>query len=108
MAVLSVALVAGALAQAVQAKVGESLAVTLAENGTTGYVWRMEPPQPPIVSSDTGTPVPPGTAAAGAGGSKVFNLRVLAPGDTVLVFKLARPWENDAPIETATLHVTAK
>ena len=107
MAPLSVVLVAGALTQSVQAKVGEGLAVTLAENGTTGYVWTMEPAQPPIVSSDAGVSQP-GAAAPGAGGSKVFNLHVLAQGDTVLVFKLARPWETDAPIETARLHVTVR
>jgi predicted secreted protein len=99
-----VLLLANALTQSIEAPVGETIRVELEDIGVTGYIWRLEPPQPTILALGGSDVVAAETGMAGAAGRRIFTLRTVGPGDAVLTFALVRPWEKDvAPLKTATL-----
>jgi inhibitor of cysteine peptidase len=91
----------------VAAKVGDTIAVRLAENPTTGYTWT-------IASIDgarleAGLPTRETGAGVGAGGTTTWPIRVRAAGRARLELVHARSWERDVPAAerfTVTVDIT--
>jgi len=91
--------------QTVTLPLGSKAQVRLPENPSTGYCWfyrnsaadvcrinndHFAPPSPPS---------PPNIC--GAGGTRVIDIEMTAPGKSVLTFDYLRPWEkNQPPAET--------
>jgi len=78
----------------VAAKVGDTIAVRLDENPTTGYTWS-------IASIDSarleaGSPSRAPGAGVGAGGTTTWPIRARAAGRARLELIHARSWERDA------------
>jgi inhibitor of cysteine peptidase len=78
------------------AKVGDTLTVEVPENPTTGFRWAPANLDTSIVELRTDEFRPGGNTAVGAGGVRVFQFIVKAPGRTRLQLKLARAWEPGA------------
>jgi inhibitor of cysteine peptidase len=90
----------------VRAAVGDSLVLTLPENGTTGYQWVVSgtPDFLEVVADDV---VPPGSAAPGAGGMHRWRWTARRPGSGRLVLELRRPWQREsAPEDTVVVEVS--
>jgi predicted secreted protein len=73
---------------------GDTLDVVLPQNASTGYRWAMIPSAGLVVVEDR--VLPPSPDHPGAGGTRLFSLRVDEPG--VVLAHLRRPWE---PVEAA-------
>ena len=88
--------------------VGDTLAVELEGNPTTGYLWE-------VASEDTTVltlvkdEYESDSDLAGSGGMFKFTFEAAAPGETTLLLVYRRPWEEDVdPIETFEVTVVVK
>jgi len=89
---------------------GESFAIRLAANPSTGYVWSVDgSPDPAVVNllDAGGTYLPPDQQRPGALGFQLFGFAAVAPGTTQVQFTYARPFDpTDNPtIDTFTIRV---
>ena len=96
--------------QTVTAAVGDEIAVTLAENPSTGYQWKMKAGAGLTVVRSTFTgPAPSPTPMVGAGGTRMWIVKVDRAGTLKLAGVYARPWESAAKsAATFSLTVTAQ
>ena len=99
--------------KAVTVKVGDTVQVILAGNPTTGYSWLTS-----LGDKDAVVLQQQGEAAyaqestdqslVGGGGTFTFTFKAAAPGQVVLKFDYARPWESVQPLQTYSVTVTVK
>ncbi len=100
--------------KAVTVKTGDLVQVVLAGNPTTGYSWSTS-----LTDADKAVLQQQGDAAyaqestdpslVGGGGTFTFTYKAAAPGQVVLKFDYARPWETGvAPIQTYSVTITVK
>ena len=90
---------------------GQDLVVRLPSNPTTGYRWIYVEPKDAVLRVDGPSSYEAQSAggAAGAGGTEIWKLAPLKPGQQQLRFEYRRPWEQDvAPSKVATYTVTVK
>jgi inhibitor of cysteine peptidase len=90
---------------------GQDLVVRLPSNPTTGYRWIYVEPKDAVLRVDGPSTYEAQSAggAAGAGGTEIWKLAPLKPGQQQLRFEYRRPWEQDvAPSRVATYTVTVK
>jgi inhibitor of cysteine peptidase len=79
-------------AQPIAVATGETFAVRLAGNPTTGYTWKAG-----VDSSYlelVGQEFERQTEGVGAGGHEVFRFRARAAGETEIAFEYRRPWSG--------------
>jgi inhibitor of cysteine peptidase len=81
-------------AKAIRASVGETFAIALAGNPTTGYTWHatVDPGHLEVV----GETFEPAGKGVGSGGQEVFRFRALAPGSSEIKYEYRRPWDKKA------------
>jgi predicted secreted protein len=85
---------------------GERLELRLPENASTGYLWVLEPPDPPLrVTEDA---LRPATAQVGTAGEHRFVVQADEPGETTLVARQARPWAAEAVLRRFRLTVRVR
>jgi inhibitor of cysteine peptidase len=90
---------------------GQDLVVRLPSNPTTGYRWIYVEPKDAVLRVDGPSSYEAQSAggAASAGGTEIWKLAPLKPGQQQLRFEYRRPWEQDvAPSRVATYTVTVK
>jgi inhibitor of cysteine peptidase len=90
---------------------GQDLVVRLPSNPTTGYRWIYVEPKDAVLRVDGPSSYEAQSAGgvAGAGGTEIWKLAPLKPGQQQLRFEYRRPWEQDvAPSRVATYTVTVK
>jgi predicted secreted protein len=91
-------------------RAGDSFAVRLHENATTGYRWVLDPALASFLveQSEEHLPASSEESGIGAGGSAVFAFVVVAGarGDGIVRLRHGRSWEA-RPLETCTFYVTA-
>jgi len=88
--------------------IGESLAITLDSNPSTGYSWQLSPMKRAILRQQ-GEPqyTPPAQPLPGAGGQHTFQFAAVAAGRTTLRLVYKRSFEpNVAPAQTFSVQVT--
>ena len=78
----------------VAARVGDTIAVRLAENPTTGYTWSIGSIDDARL--EAGAPTRETGAGAGAGGTITWPIRARAAGRARLELMHARSWEREA------------
>ena len=88
--------------QPIHVAVGETFALALPGNPTTGYTWQVEPDEHylRLLSQEPELEQP----GVGAGGQEVFRLQAQAPGEVELTCKYCRPW-SDAVRDTRQFRV---
>ena len=100
--------------KAVTVKVGDAVQVILAGNPTTGYSWSTAlSDKDAAVLQQQGDPAyaqeSTDQSLVGGGGMFTFTFKAAAPGQVVLNFDYARPWETGvAAIQTYSVTVTVK
>jgi inhibitor of cysteine peptidase len=77
---------------------GDVIKVQLAENPTTGYLWKINSLDDKHLNY-TEKEYEISGEAVGAGGMKTFHLEVINEGISELHIALGNPWENDT-VET--------
>jgi inhibitor of cysteine peptidase len=90
----------------IDADVGDTILLRLADKPTTGYRWEFEPlTGESMVLDDSGYEQSGG--ALGGGGVATWTLSVIAAGTTSIALKRWRPWEGEASVLdrfTLTVH----
>lgn len=89
---------------------GQLLAVSLPENGSTGYIWEIVPGAESVLSAQGDSYVAttlPGPLGIGGGGVRTFTFMAAASGNAVLRIILHQPWmTNVAPARTFEAAIT--
>jgi predicted secreted protein len=92
--------------------IGDTLAVTLAANPSTGYSWGVATAPAASVLASQGDPTyvsdyTGSVPMAGAGGKATIRFVAAGAGATRLVLTYRRGWEGDVPpVQTVTVDVT--
>jgi predicted secreted protein len=79
---------------AIRVALGETFAITLAGNPTTGYLWEanVDDRYLELISQEFEHE----DQSVGAGGREVFRFRALAPGETEINCEHRRPWSQES------------
>jgi len=99
-----------AISKEMEVAVGDSFAVTLCSNPTTGFQWSEAQVSDQTVLKQTDHSfVPPGeTGIVGAAGQDVWTFKALKKGESTVSMEYSRPWEGGEKAEwTFILTVTA-
>lgn len=78
------------------AVIGDTIEVLLDENPSTGYLWEVVKLDRNILVSLESSFFYTSDALLGSRGIRRFQFVVKAPGETIISFRLIRPWEKDA------------
>jgi inhibitor of cysteine peptidase len=92
--------------EAITVAVGEQFTIELAANPSTGYHWQLAQPtgdQVTLVDLDY---EPEGEVRPGSSGVQRMVFEGVQAGSTTVSLVYVRPWEPDAPAETAEFPVT--
>jgi len=89
---------------------GQTLAIALDSNPTTGYSWARDPAKAGDVLVQVGeAEYKSQSKLVGGGGIETLRYRADAPGKTTLTLIYRRPWEEGAkPAQTYTLEVSVR
>lgn len=93
----------------VELNTGDTLAVELEGNPTTGYVWEVEAVDAAVLKQTGESEFKPESDATGAGGVEILRFEAVASGQTALKLVYHRPWEEDvSPEETFEVTIVVK
>jgi inhibitor of cysteine peptidase len=90
----------------VDAKVGDTVVVTLEANATTGYEWQFTAGDTFTIASSKYVPDPNPDNLAGKGGTQVVTLKVTKAGTSDFTGQYVRSWETPSPSPAADVTVT--
>jgi predicted secreted protein len=93
--------------QPVTAQIGERVHVSLAENATTGYRWRVAGDCDHILALEDEQSSAP-TGPPGAGGTRFWVFVARAEGACTLRFESKRSWEKDVTGKALAFPVTVR
>ncbi len=82
---------------AVDAKVGDSVVVSLDANATTGFEWAFTAGDTFTIESSKYVPDPNPSGMSGAGGTQVVTLTVTKAGTSDLTGTYAQSWNSPSP-----------
>ncbi len=84
------------VSKAVNVAVGDTFAVTLCSNATTGFQWpeSAQISDPTVVQQTDHKFVSPGTGFVGAPGKEVWTFKALKKGTSTVSLEYSRPWEG--------------
>jgi len=88
-------------------QVGEKLRITLPENRTTGFKWKVSGGCDPFLKQESDLFNAP-TGPPGAGGERVWIFAVQAKGKCELRFAYTRSWEDTATGKVLTFPITVQ
>jgi inhibitor of cysteine peptidase len=80
--------------QVIEVGVGQTFAIALAANPTTGYTWQAQVDEQ--VLQPLGQEFEPRSQGVGAGGQEVMRFRALQAGETEITLEYRRPWQAEA------------
>ena len=81
-----------------EVRVGERIAVRLAENPTTGFTWAIDETNRRLLTLDGSDYLAPDVGFIGAKGQRTFQFTARQPGEMMLQFKYWRVWEGDGSV----------
>jgi predicted secreted protein len=81
----------------VEARVGDTVVVSLDANATTGYAWTFTAGDTFAIESSDYVPDPNPSGLAGSGGTQVVKLQITGVGSSELSGVYARSWETASP-----------
>ncbi len=92
----------------VDARVGDTVVVSVEANETTGYQWTFTAGETFTVERSEYVPDPNPDQLAGRGGAQIVTLTVTKAGESDLLGTYARSWETPSPGAGPDLTVTVK
>lgn len=89
---------------------GNTFAITVPSNRTTGYRWRLAgQPSRNVVKVIGSSYIAPRTGRLGQSGTEVWSLQAIRPGNTNIVLQYARPWEKTVqPAKTQVFFIVVQ
>jgi predicted secreted protein len=86
---------------------GQTFALTLSSNPTTGYIWQLgKPPEGGVIQFIDNQYRGDKSGLVGAGGREIWTFKAVGTGETTIDLKYVRPWEkNTAPAKSALFKV---
>jgi inhibitor of cysteine peptidase len=86
---------------------GQTFALTLRSNPTTGYIWQLgKPPEDGVIQFIDNQYRGDKSGLVGAGGREIWTFKAVGTGETTIDLKYVRPWEkNTAPAKSALFKV---
>ena len=81
----------------VEARVGDTVVVSLDANATTGYEWAFTAGDTFTIESNEYVPDPNPSGLTGSGGTQVVTLKITTSGSSELTGTYARSWETPSP-----------
>lgn len=88
---------------------GQTLAISLEGNPSTGYTWEMVESEDSILRQVGEIEFEAESDLVGAPGTQTLRFEAVESGQTELKLVYHRPWEKDVePLETFTLQVTVR
>ena len=91
--------------QLVELHPGQQLRITLSENITTGYSWKLAAACASVLDLDHEETAPAASAALGAPRQRMWLFSATSPGHCDLRLEYARPWEKNATGKALTFPV---
>lgn len=88
--------------------VGQTLVLSLESNLTTGYGWEIAEIDEDVLKQTYYEYKPDQPTLIGSGGQDVWNFRAEAEGNTTLLLRYRRPWEEKEPIQTFRVEVVVQ
>jgi inhibitor of cysteine peptidase len=82
----------------IEVKKGDSIAIHLPENPTTGFRWSLDHQDPTVLEPIEG-PFESISPAIGGGGNRTFTFLASTPGQSSIELNLKRPWEGNKPAQ---------
>jgi len=93
----------------VELEAGQTLAIGLESNPTTGYTWEVAELDEHILRQVGETEFEPESGAIGAGGVETLRFETVSAGQTALRLVYHRPWEKDVePLATFSVQVVVR
>ena len=77
----------------VDARPGDVIVVSIAENLTTGYGWEVTCGEGAVLALKASSYSEPAGTAMGRGGTRLLRFAALAPGSQEIRLHLRRPWD---------------
>jgi predicted secreted protein len=90
---------------AIEATVGDEIAISLEGNPTTGYTWNVLQPQNADILAFDDREYEAESDLAGAPGTEELTFEAVAPGEATIELGYFRPWEPDQVERTFTVNV---
>jgi predicted secreted protein len=88
-------------------RIGEEFSVSLEENGTTGFLWNLDPlPESVHLVSSVFVPAERDHDVVGSGGTRKFVFSTSTAGEFSFCISLQRPWEK-VPVDTVEVDVVS-
>jgi predicted secreted protein len=87
---------------------GATWTIVLSSNRTTGYSWQLAPLPNSASVANVGHKYEAGAGLPGVGGVERWTFHANGPGESILKFTYARPWEKSNPAKTLTVHVRTR
>ena len=95
--------------RSIDLRVGDTLAITLPGNPTTGFKWEPGAPAPAILRPRGGTEFKPISSGMGSAGQVTLRFDAASAGQAELTLVYHRPFEkNVPPAKTFRLRVSVK
>jgi len=93
----------------IEIKEGQTLAITLQANPTTGYLWEVVECDQSILAQAGEPDFQPQSHKIGAPGEQTLHFDTRKSGNTTLTLVYHRPWEKEvAPLETFSLRLMVR
>ncbi len=93
----------------IEVEKGQTLAINLEGNPSTGYTWEMVESEDSILRQVGEIEFEAESDLVGAPGTQTLRFEAVESGQTELKLVYHRPWETDVePLETFTLQVTVR
>ncbi len=90
----------------IELKKGQTLAITLEANPTTGYTWEIAELGERVLRQVGEIEFEPESELIGAGGVQIIRFEVVNAGQATLKLVYHRPWETDVePLRTFSIQV---
>lgn len=86
---------------------GEAIRLSLAENPSTGYRWRLLRDGSPVCRLAAERYQAPGDSRPGAPGARCLELQVVAAGQAEIALESVRSWEPERPARRFTVAIHA-
>lgn len=94
--------------QTIEVQTGDTIAVTLAGNPTTGFSWVVSDLDAAILSQQGEAEFKADSNLLGSGGMVTTNFKAEGPGTVALTLSYMRAWESVQPLQVFTVTVEVK
>ena len=81
----------------IEVEVGRRFTISLESNATTGYQWKLAPPDEDALMLVHWEYEVPETDLVGAGGRELWTFKAVGQGEATILLGYVRPWEADTP-----------